>query len=545
MVTESNNIARTFQRRDGLTLVEVLVAMVMTLIVLGVMTRAFSFASLEMSRGRASLEMTNRLRAVQTLLNNDLRRLTVETKPYFGLAELPKGYFELVEGPLTDVNALINDTTTATDENTLNNLAVGDYDDIWMGTIQTEDRPFKGRLEITDATGTNLQNVSLQKSKFAEVAWFTTFSLSADGNTVAEPVDGDQIRLYRRQLLIDPQNPDLLAELTKINPLPSLAAVNRFFQENDFSLRVDVENVGGGIRFRLIPNSLEDLAIRGNRFCHTNITGANATNPPDLDLPQNRILNIELLPNRLASNQEDVVLTNCIGFDLKVFSPDARSLVEFVNSGASYQIRDYARPSDIGATVVRQANVAGNNSLFVEDFLDGVPNNDPTFHANATHWSRLGGEYVDLGASRVPTTAAFQKVAFGVTSSPDPGVLGRAPFPLANPQLPATGTANFPLVPAYSERVYDTGTSFYDRNLRPSGLNGIDDDNDGLIDEVLDSESLTDLDTNNDGILDSFEERIRPPYNVRLRGLQISIRALERNSGQIRQLTLRSSLSPQ
>ena len=612
-----SNFFSKHNHRQGLSLVEVLVAMTMTLIVLGVMARAFNFASIEMQKGRAGLEMTNRLRSVQTLFRKDLQRLTVETKPYFDLSEQPKGYFQLIEGPRTDFNAQIDVVATTTiNENTLNNLAVGDYDDVWAGTIRTESRPFKGRLEQTDLTTTAIPpvifNTTVQKSKFAEVVWFATFQ-DADANGVAEPIDGDSIRLYRRQLLIDPTNPLLAAEIPKINariaataPAQRLGLVNQFFQNNDFSVRVtrSLDGAGNPVVFTLTPNSLEDLAIRGNRFCHVNPTTP-FTTLPNQDLPQNRTLNVPLLAQRLASNEEDLMLSGCLGFDLKVFSPDAKSLVQFTpvaTSGTTaYQINDYAKPSDVGANILAQANIAGGAPMLVEDFFDGVVGNDATFLGSsplAMAWTPLEGEYVDLGAGngtvqtltsprawsnpltlgRLSATATV--VASGGTNlarSPDPGVLGRQPFPFANPQFPLTGTAVFAAIPAYRERVYDTGTSWYNSNSYPLGSNGIDDDGDGLIDEgntlALNSDTngdgiinLTDIDldgsgrvdideinnasgsTGSDGIIDNdtnFIERIVPPYNVRLRGIQASIRVLERNSGQIRQLTLRSSLSPQ
>ena len=618
-----SNLFSKHTHRQGLSLVEVLVAMTMTLIVLGVMARAFNFASIEMSKGRAGLEMTNRLRSVQTLFRKDLRRLTVEAKPYFDLTEQPKGYFELVEGPRTDVNAQIDAAATPTiNENTLNNLAVGDYDDVWAGTIKTESRPFKGRLEQTDLTVTAtppvIFNTTVQKSKFAEVVWFATFQ-DVDGNGVAETVDGDFIRLYRRQLLIDPTNPLLLAEIPKINariaataPAARLGLVNQFFRNNDFSVRVTQFIDGAGnTSFALTPNTLEGLAIRGNRFCHVNPSAAfpltpfaNLPNPPNQDLPQTRTLNVLLLAQRLASNEEDLMLTGCLGFDLKVFSPDAKSVVQFapvVTTGGTtaYQVNDYAKPSDIGGAVLSQANIAGGAPMLVEDSFDGIPGNDATFLTSLplmTGWTSLEGEYVDLGAGNgsvqtLTSPRAWSNpltllrlspavaVVGGATASrsPDPGILGRQPFPFASPAFPFTGTTVFPAVPAYRERVYDTGTSWYNSNSYPLGSNGIDDDGDGLIDEgntlPLDFDAnndgninLTDIDADasgsadideiintsggsgSDGIIDNntnFIERIVPPYNVKLRGIQASIRVLERNSGQIRQLTLRSSLSPQ
>ena len=228
-------------RRLGLSLIEVMIAMTMTLIVLGAMMQAFKFASTEMAKGRAGLEMTNRLRAAQNLLRRDLDRLTVEAKPYFDLTETPRGYFELVEGIRTDVNLHLDDTTTpAVDEDTRSNLAVGDFDDVWSGTIRSDGEIFRGRAVETIPSGAATLRVHEFTSQFAEVIWFVTFT-DADGDGVPEAAAGDQIQLRRRQLLIDPTNALLLAEIAKPGRFPtsSLAAVNAFFQNNDISARVE------------------------------------------------------------------------------------------------------------------------------------------------------------------------------------------------------------------------------------------------------------------------------------------------------------------
>ena len=63
--------------RFGLTLVEIMIALTMTLIVLGAMMTAFSFASQQMQMGRGVMEMANRLRAAEELFRSDLRNVTV------------------------------------------------------------------------------------------------------------------------------------------------------------------------------------------------------------------------------------------------------------------------------------------------------------------------------------------------------------------------------------------------------------------------------------------------------------------------------------
>lgn len=77
------------------------------------------------------------------------------------------------------------------------------------------------------------------------------------------------------------------------------------------------------------------------------------------------------------------------------------------------------------------------------------------------------------------------------------------------------------------EAVYDTGTSQYDSDgVNDRGKNGVDD-----------APYFEEGEPN--GIVDDFEEKASiPPYNVPLRGIKISIRAIEPNTNQVRQLTI-------
>ena len=87
--------------RAGLSLVEIMIALTMTLIVLVSMMSAFQYASAEMQNGRATLEMANRVRVAENLLRRDLANLTVEPRPYIDKT-IPNGYFEYIEGPRRD-----------------------------------------------------------------------------------------------------------------------------------------------------------------------------------------------------------------------------------------------------------------------------------------------------------------------------------------------------------------------------------------------------------------------------------------------------------
>ncbi len=89
--------ARTSLRRRGLSLIEIMIALTMTLIVLGAMMTAFQYASAEMQSGRALMELANRARTAESLLRSDLAHLTVEPRPYAQTSN-PPGFFEYIEG---------------------------------------------------------------------------------------------------------------------------------------------------------------------------------------------------------------------------------------------------------------------------------------------------------------------------------------------------------------------------------------------------------------------------------------------------------------
>jgi len=91
-------IHTTSQPQRGLTLVEVLVATMMS---------AFSYGSNEMQKGRATIELNNRLVNAEEQLRRDLDRITVELKPYQQLSGQPSGYVEIIDGPGVDATTTV------------------------------------------------------------------------------------------------------------------------------------------------------------------------------------------------------------------------------------------------------------------------------------------------------------------------------------------------------------------------------------------------------------------------------------------------------
>lgn len=523
----------------GFTLVEVLVGLAATLLILLAMVQAFKFASAEMQEGRASLELTSRLRATQSLLRDDLRRLTVEARPYNFLASAPNGYLEIADGPKVDINNLADDADAALPgvvESTTS-LIVGDYDDIFAGTIKSDGQPFRGRGPIAG---------TVVESSFAEVAWFTTFT-DADNDGFAEPANGDQIRLFRRQLVIRPGTPLNPTVGGVMTPL-LLGQVNSILQDTDVSARVElITPVTSPPTFNVIANSLSDLTFRGNRFGHQQATVA-----VDRLLPQNGVIGQALLQSdpqyqnppgtfthRRSSNQNDLMLNDVAAFDIRVFEPAANSLVKTVGGSVPTNVLDVAQPTDVATrvTLVGISGAEGHEGTFHIEFDDagvdtlfeesGTAEGGSTVFVTPTNRT---GAYVDLGKNPLtggPFGGAFDGAPFELlptTTLPiiNSGTTLRAALSFDFDTYTFTNAAGTVITQPVA--VFDTGTPEYDRLPTNSfGTNGIDDNGDGDIDEF--------------GV-----ERIAPPYASRIRGLKFVIRLYEPNTNQVTQMTLKQSM---
>ncbi len=304
---------RSYSRR-GMTLVEILIAMVMTLIVLGAMMVAFRYASAEIAKGRAMIELSNQLRMAQETIRADLEGVTVDMRPW-AISAGPAGYFTYIEGAQSDKTSsnpdtIVNPTYPA-------NRILGDYDDILAMTVRGNGREFKGRGRV--GPGFEGENIT---SQLAEVVWWTNF---VDRNANSELDYDESIQVYRRQLLIRPEAPPQLVN--------SWEDVESFFQLYDISMRVVVD--GSGTPTTLIANSLEDLAKRENRFAHWFEYGL--TPPPFFPsfypyrlsrAALQRCQRTETNMARLSMAADarrflggDIMISDVLAFDIKVFSP--------------------------------------------------------------------------------------------------------------------------------------------------------------------------------------------------------------------------------
>lgn len=238
----------------GFTLVEMLVAMAITLVMMGAVVTLFANISNSVRNRRATTEMSGQLRRVRNALQQDLQGATCPGVTW-QRSESNHGYVEIIEGPYREGNAtnlidadpntagtttwpptpinpeidhkvstlpsgdttLFRDPTWATD-----GAALGDADDILMLTVRNEREPFNGRaptnvrLNKKDAEKFSVNNPNAWgyetiESPLAEVVWFAvenpghTDAALADDPTANHFFGESGYRtIYRRTLLIAP-----------------------------------------------------------------------------------------------------------------------------------------------------------------------------------------------------------------------------------------------------------------------------------------------------------------------------------------------------
>ena len=155
--------ATTSCRRDGratsaggYTLVEILVSTTLALMLLGSVVLMFSRVGESINDSRSMLEAADRLRLAADRLQMDLTGLTVTVNPPRDPAN-NEGYLEIIEGPVGTTPptgggtpmALPSTVAANSDHkdasgNPVADTTVGDFDDILMFTTRSTGRPFVG-----------------------------------------------------------------------------------------------------------------------------------------------------------------------------------------------------------------------------------------------------------------------------------------------------------------------------------------------------------------------------------------------------------------
>jgi hypothetical protein len=388
-------------RRGGMTLVEMLVATAMTLIVMGIVAQLFGLVANTLNGSRDTIKMSADVRSVANMLRRDLAGITVKPLPPVA-ADSDAGYLEIIEGTVTDAAAGFSQLT-------------GDCDDVLMFTTRSMDQPFVGRF--TPSAGV----VESIESNVAEVVWFCRASPSAFQVAAGSTL----YTLYRRQLLVTEY--PYAGGFSNVNNAVT-AALPGVLYDYDLSLRPD----GTVVR----PNSLSDLSRREFRAWHDTVGPPSAAR-----FPYNNTLS-NLSPLTDGRSGEDVVLTNVISFDVRVFDPRAP-----IRTSTSTGVA--TTPGDPGWS-------GGSNTGAI-------------------------GAYVDLGWAGTSVTS------FGGSFPPSGNTA------LGSSGMRVSNTPNSRTLPL----IYDTWSTHYESNgidddgdgTADEGTNGIDDNSDGVIDDSLEAET--------------------------------------------------------
>ncbi len=438
--------------RKAFSLTELLIASTIALVVMGAIAQLFSLFSRSLSQSQATVDLSGRLRTTAWQLRQDLNGVTVDLVPWTQ-PEANSGYFELLEGPERDgTYAIANGATTA--------VLTADSDDVLLFTTRSAAGPFVGQFG-----GGSIE------APCAEVAWFCR-------QAGDQPFVGTTVyNLYRRQLLV--------AGYVGVGPFAgansALAAAmvsnsvsgTRATPIYDLSLRLEGANV--------IPNSLGDLTKRENR-CF--LAGTTSVRQPTFPFAVFLDATGHLPPVATFESTDrvwdDVILTNVISFDVRVYDPQAK-----------------------------------HQTTTTPSLIPG----DPGY--NAANASGASGAYVDLGWGNT-TPGTRSPVAIAATFPP----AGTTAF--QSDGVAVSGIPNAASKGILPVATYDTWSLHYE-------FNGENEDGDALIDEGTNG-----ADDNADQLPDNTpESETSPPYPVPLRGLEVRIRCFEPTSKQVRQVTVR------
>jgi type II secretory pathway component PulJ len=453
------------------TLVELLVSSTIALVVMGAVASLFGIFSRTSTNTQAIVDLSSRMRSTANRLRDDLAGLTAPLTPPLS-PESDAGYFELIEGPWTDARDGSGAPITASSATSI----LADTDDVLLFTTRSSAGRFEGHY-----------NGSQIESSTAEVAWFCRPSAT-------QPVSGLQLQtLYRRQLLVVGYvgaSPFFVAGSASNNQI--LGSLPAIYSTYDISLRPDSTVAGA-----LVPNTLGDLTRRENRFFH----GPTWASP----FPNTVSGSTNLTFDGTTREGEDVVLTNVIAFDVRVFDPDAR-------------------PKLNGTTVVcpNEQGYAALGTL-------------------GTAAAAFKGCFLDLGGN-----ARFAAVPNLLV----PDLLATGSF-TAITALSGTAASKSGLA-----ATYDTWSTAYETN----GLNEDNDTEDlngngsldagedrnanGILDAPLIDEGVNGLDDDVDGIPDDPDEtETAAPYSRPLPAIEIRIRCYDPTSREIRQTTVRHTFT--
>jgi len=489
----------------GLTLIEMLVALAITLIMMAAVVNLFASIGSSVRSRRATMEMGSQLRLVRQQLFTDLAGATCSTLTW-QRPENNLGYIEIVGGEYSDHNPTGITIASTVSQVPSSNLplptgditdgkALGDYDDMLALTVRGGNGAFRGQGRVINpATTTWIDGVI--ESSLAEVVWYAVEN--PDTGSLGEP---GMRTVYRRVLLIAPW-----VDLSGIAPSGAtpVEQLRNYYADYDISVRIE-----GG---EFVPNTLGDLTKRENRFGHDPTTFPHLINQSYIRFATAggngplHPLGPEFLASTAEREGEDLMLSDVLAFDVRLFEPGAPLVA-------------------ISGTVLE-------------------PSDEGWFEPKAVGEIVGFGAYVDLGwAPNYPDPA-------------DPTFPPSVPKVYFQTQHRAgwhpSDTAGFVGFPT----VYDTWSFHYendglDQDSASDNGAGIDQGTNGLDDLVpydLDDDPTTPPTlppSAINGVDDIGERETSPPYDVALRGIQVKLRVYERDSRHIREATVTRNFVPQ
>ena len=553
--------------KSGYTLIEILVAVtLMMLLMLGV-TSLFSSIGSSLNDTQSTLALTTKIRGVKTRLAKDLTMLTVDpsqTPPVkFGTSQ---GYLCIIEGMGAGYDRITKDSNgnqiaiwnaspfstsdIACNPESVDNPydnTVGDTDDVIMFTARAPaGEPFRGRL-----------NGQVIESDTAEIVWFVR------GNV-----------LYRRVLLVVPDS-----ELTYRNPIG-------FYTVNDVSARPYYNQNTNTLT--MLANSLDDLGRRENRFAHSAFdsenyaklfTDSQSNNGPNyfmarfpFPVHKNSACYFLRMPTMTETSHMD--WNAAYSFAGNLDNPENRANDAIVRNNPSPELM-YRRPVDdtnLSENLedgILSSELPRKDEPFIDYWSRGTvaspwENDRSTTDAKTSNNAevlavdRLTGNvirFIDITVNRSAEDVMLTNVlSFDVQvwnpeslkwiNLGDPDSVGVLSGYVEN-QLSGESNADYQkrLLKRYGNYanknetntnlntnipcVYDTWTDYYESAVwDPTGA-------------IRVGAGKDQLDNNGNGVVDDIDEwECPPPYSVGLKGVKITIRAFDRASNNVREMTI-------
>lgn len=569
---------RVFRRNRAFTLLELLIAMGLTLLLVLAIGQFYTIVVASVRDGRALIEMGSDLRNAVKQLRDDLTSVTARMEPP-GDNTNDQGCFEIIEGPANDADPDGDGNSNAA---IVGNSAVGpmlgDLDDILTFTIRSSGTPFVGRYLYYREQSQTFQ-VKTVESHQAEVVWFTTFK-DVNGDGLYQP---DEPRfLVRRMFLVAPNlpgweeidqntgnlvvHPGELVDPVIADPAQYAVPNNipwNVFHYNDVSMAAPYTpatlTVPSGTAVAWRCNSLSTLTRRENRFVHLDLDLSNGSqnglqngnnwlpyplmvNLTDLRNVPNSLLYFTLQGNKTG---EDLILPNMLAFDVRVYDPQA-------------PLRGDA-PDVVG--------VAPDTSQTTDDAAGVLQPGDPGYiQAIVNSYQIAGfGAYVDLWYNRAlapqfinqPTALPNSVFSWAPDSRCLPPAYRHDVMNYPPQQFRDTGgrplVCSWDIWSTYYERDGNNQDSYADM-ITDEGTNGQDDDGVNGVDDPGEYETHppypswignNGADDDADGTIDEAgsnaqdEQALpRPAGSPLLRGIQVRIRLYEVGTRQTQQSTV-------